>query len=406
VGRKVAETHLDIWFEKGGSDMGDRVAVVAVSQTLYERSKDTQRPQEMLLEVVMDVRRQTGLGYGHEGLCIHGAITCSDDFWDTRTISNAAIGDVVGAHRRSEEKVAQTGTQAVLYAMACILSGHYEIMLVAGHLKESLPASRNLVTHHAFDPYLHRPVGLDFLSCAALQARVYEEAWGVGPVQWAEAVVKSHRNGRKNPKVTGARELKVEDVLSSAPVAEPLRELDIYPRTDGAVAMILASEQWATKITDRPVWIMGAGNCYDTYFLGDRDLARAPALTKAAKKAYGMAGIQDPTREIHVAELSTHYSYEEFLFTEALGFCPEGQGLKLLEKGVTDLDGALPVNPSGGPLVGFPTQVSGLTAVAECVLQLRGEAGGHQVEGARVALAHGALGPCAQYHSVMILGKA
>ncbi|MGQ9652649.1 MAG: thiolase C-terminal domain-containing protein [Thermodesulfobacteriota bacterium] len=386
--------------------MGDRVAVVAVSQTLYERSKDTQRPQEMLLEVVMDVRRQTGLGYGNEGLSIHGAITCSDDFWDARTISNAAIGDIVGAHRRAEEKVAQTGTQAVLYAMACILSGHYEIMIVAGHRKESLPASRNLVTHHAFEPYLHRPVGLDFLSCAALQARIYHETWGVGPERWAEAVVKSHGNGRRNPKVTGARELEVEDVLGSAPVAEPLRELDIYPVTDGAVAMILASDEWARKITDRPVWILGAGNCYDTYFIGDRDLARAPALTKAAKKAYSMAGIREPAKEIRLAELSTHYSYEEFLFVEALGLCPEGQGSTLLEKGITTLDGSLPINPSGGPLVGFPDQVSGLTAVAECVLQLRGEAGGPQVDGARVALAHGAMGPCGQYHSVMILGKA
>jgi acetyl-CoA C-acetyltransferase len=278
-------------------------------------------------------------------------------------------------------------------------------MLVAGHLKESLPGSRNLITHHAFDPYLHRPVGLEFLSAAALQATAFGEKWGVGPDTWARAVVKSHQNGLKNPKVTGARPLTVGEVMNSSLVAEPLRALDIYPVTDGAVAMILAKEEFARRITDRPVWILGMGNCYDTYFLGDRDLSRAPALTRAAGQACQMAGIRDLRKGIDLFELSTHYSYEEPLFLQALGLCREGEAGKLMEEGATSLGNRFPVNPSGGPLVGFPTQISGLTAVAECALQLRGEAGDHQVKDAGMALAHGAAGPGSQFHSVLILGR-
>ena len=169
--------------------------------------------------------------------------------------------------------------------------------------------------------------------------------------------------------------------------------------------MILVSEKKAKKLSKKPVWILGASNCYEAHYLGDRDLAECEALTKAAKKAYKMAGIKKPWKEIDVAEISEEYSYQELLWMEGLLFCERGEAGKLIDSGKTKLRGKLPVNPSGGMLSGNPNAVSGMVRVAEAVLQLRGKAGDRQVDGAKVALAHGVTGICGQHQAVMILGR-
>ncbi|MCX5999103.1 MAG: thiolase family protein, partial [Chloroflexi bacterium] len=170
-------------------------------------------------------------------------------------------------------------------------------------------------------------------------------------------------------------------------------------------AMIIAREDKAKKLTNKPVWILGASNCYETHYLGDRDLADCDALVSAASKAYKMAGITDPSKEIDVAEISEEYSYQELLWTEGLGFCGRGEGGKLIDSGATRMGGRLPVNPSGGVLSGVPTVVAGMARVAEAVLQLRGEAGARQVPGAKTALAHGVTGICGALQCVMVLGS-
>ena len=150
---------------------------------------------------------------------------------------------------------------------------------------------------------------------------------------------------------------------------------------------------------------MGASNCYETHYLGDRELADCDALVEAAKKAYSMADIHDPLSQLAVAEIPTEYSYQEPLWMEGLGFCDRGEGGKLVDSRTSEMDGQLPVNPSGGVLPGNPNGVAGMARVAEAVLQLRGEAGARQVSGAKVALAHGYTGICGQHQAVMILAN-
>ena len=208
-----------------------------------------------------------------------------------------------------------------------------------------------------------------------------------------------------NPLAQEPMEISVEDVLSSKLLASPIRRLDTKPISDGACAMILAPSKRARKITKKPVWILGVSNCYEAHYLGDRDLAECEALTKAARKAYKMAGIKKPWKEIDVAEISEEYSYQELLWMEGLLFCERGEAGKLIDSGKTKLGGKLPVNPSGGMLSGNPNAVSGMVRVAEAVLQLRGKAGARQVDGAKMALAHGVTGICGQHQAVMILGK-
>jgi acetyl-CoA C-acetyltransferase len=380
--------------------VADRVGICAVAQTRFSPDRSDASEGEMAYEAIKPVLEETGLSLSDTD----SAVSCSQDFWDGRTISNMNVQPFVGAHLGHEDKVAEDGINAVFCAMAQVLSGYHEIVLVVAHMKES-QAERSLVENAAFDAVYMRELGLDFLSAAALQAKRYMYKYGITAEQCAKVVVKNRGNARRNPLAQEPMDITVEDVLDSKMLASPIRRLDTKPISDGACAMILASEKKAKQLVKKPVWIAGVSNCYDAHYLGDRDLADCEALRKAAKKAYKMAGIGNPLREIDVAEISEEYSYQELLWMEGLGFCDRGEGGKLIDSGKTKVGGKLPVNPSGGVLSGNPNGVAGMVRVAEAVLQLRGEAGDRQVKGAKVALAHGVTGICGQHQAVMILSR-
>ena len=118
-----------------------------------------------------------------------------------------------------------------------------------------------------------------------------------------------------------------------------------------------------------------------------------------------MAGITDPTKEIDVFELYEAFSYQELMWMEALGLCGRGKSGQVVESGITAMEGRMPINPSGGVLSAHPVMVAGLVRIIEAVLQVRGEAGEHQVPGVKTALAHGLNGICGQGHGIFILGK-
>ena len=381
--------------------MGKRVGICAVAQTTYERDKWYLRFQGMALEVLESLLEQTGLDFA-EDTGIDTIINVSDDVFDARTISDNAMTDVLGAHYRCEEKVTQDGIQAVYYGLATILSGHTDVVMIIGHCKESQGQSRNMVTHMALDPFYTRPVGLDFCAAAGLQAQAYAARSGVTGEQLARVVVRARQNARNNPYLPEVKPVTAEEVLASPFLADPIRELEAYPVSDGSVGLILASEERAKEISDCPVWITGVGNCMDSFFLGDRDLASNFALKKAAERAYQRAGVTDPQSSFDVIEISDQYAYQHPMWIEGLGICDQGQGGQWI-----DADGPerLNVNPSGGMLAGNPLILGGLVRAAEAALQLSGRAGDRQVKDARTALAHGVMGPAGQFHSVVTLAR-
>lgn len=380
--------------------MGERVGIVAVAQTKYSPARPEVNEEEMAYEAIKQVLEETGVTLSEIG----SAVTCSQDFWDGRTISSMNIQHVVGAHLSHEDNISEDGINAVYAAMAQIMSGHHDLILLEAHTKES-HADKSLIENAALDAIFMRKLGLDFTAAAAMQAKRYMYKYGITPEQCAKVVVRNRANAKNNPLAQEPLDLTVDDVLGSRMVISPIRFLDMKPISDGACAMIMASESRAKKLAKKPVWIMGASNCYEAHYLGDRDLADCDALVMAAQKAYSMAGIGNPIKELDVAEISTEYSYQEPLWLEGLGFCDRGEGGKLVESGTVKMGGRLPLNPSGGVLAGNPNGVAGMARVIEATLQLRGEAGDRQVKGAKVALAHGYTGMCGQHQAVMILGN-
>jgi acetyl-CoA C-acetyltransferase len=388
--------------------MGQRVAIVGVGQTQYKAKESVLWQGDVAYSAIEKALAQSGLTYrdvAKDGFGIERILTTGEDHFIGKTCNAFWIHHYLGAFNLSQDNVSGDGTYAVYHAVMDILSGHYNIVMVVSNVKES-ETLREGVENCVFDHIYLQPLGFDYLTSAALQARRYMEKYGISAEQCAQAAVKSRRNAKHNPYAQEPLDIGVADVLSSRMLASPIHLLDSKPLTsDGACVVILASEEAAKRITNKPVWIKGLGNCYDAHYLGDRDLGDCDSLVEAARKAYQMAGIQDPRKEIDVAEIETEYSYQELLWTEGLGLCGRGEGGKLIDSGATAMTGDLPINPSGGTLAGNPLQVAGTARVAEAALQLRGEAGERQVPQAKTALAQGFYGPCGQSQCVIILGN-
>jgi acetyl-CoA C-acetyltransferase len=381
--------------------MPGRVAICAVAQIKNEPDIWYERFQGMVFDCVEQILKQTGVTFDMEK-GIRNVVTCSDDVFDARTISDNAMTDVAGAHYRGEEKIAQDGINGLGYAMACILSGHDEVVLLAGHCKESQSESRRACTNLAFDPFYCRPLGMDFTNVNALQARAYMAGSGIQEEHLARIVVRSRKNGARNPHARENKMVTEAEVMQSPLLADPIRELHHYPVTDWAAAVLLCQETRAKEFTDKPVWITGFGSCMDAYFLGDRDLTSNFALKKAAEKAYRMAGVRDPRKEIHLFELNDALAYQLPMWAEGIGLCADGKGGRWIDEGWMEKHH---VNLSGGMLNGNPIMLGGLARATEAVLQLRGEGGKRQVDGVRKALAHGTTGAAGQHHAVLILEK-
>ncbi|HOK07027.1 MAG TPA: thiolase family protein [Syntrophales bacterium] len=380
--------------------MSRKVAIVSVAQSAGAESKDNffdqaYRVTKEVLDKAGITRDELGSVVSASSDVYHGGISCA----------NAYYWDPTGAFLKNASRQDGESLFALMYGAMRIMTGHFDTVLVIGLCKGSENPDNETCTLMYSDPFYLRPLGLTETMAAAFQMKQYLERYGIEKEQCAKVAVKNLGNALLNPYAHRRGRYSVEEVLRSDLVVDPLTALQCAPKSEGMVAMLLASEEKATKMTKKPVWIKGFASALDAYMIGDRDLldSRLPA---AAKKAYDMAGIKDPAREIDLAEITEPYAFQELLWYENLGFCGEGEGGKLIDRGFTDRDGELPVNPSGGVLANNPYVSRGLQRAVEAFLQIRGEAGEHQVpKQVKTALAHGVHGFAGQCHAVAILGS-
>ena len=374
----------------------DKVAIVGCAQTKYEEDKVDLTISELVFEVVHQLHEDLGITNDDVG-CV---ITSSNDFNDGRTIANMAIQDAVGSVRKGESRVSGDGAFAYVYGAMRILSESYDTVLVVSHCKCS-EVNQYLVNNSIFDPFYQRHLGLDQVSSAGLMANMYKQKYGISEEQAAKVVVKNRKYALDNPYAHLQKKISINDVLNSKMMAYPLKELDLPPFSDGAVAMLLTNEVKARELTDTPVWLKGYGSCTDAYYLGHRNMTDLVGLELAAKEAYKMANIQNPLKELDLFEIYDAFSFHELMIYEALGLCEKGKGGKFIDE---HFESDLPINKSGGVLSSNPTMANGLIRVAEIATQLMGKAGKRQVENAKMGLAHGMNGICSQGNCVLIFG--
>ena len=227
-------------------------------------------------------------------------------------------------------------------------------------------------------------------------------------IGWKVAV-KDRQNALKNPFAhLKIQDISLEKVKSSPMLWEPLRYLESCPSSDGACAIVIGSEEVANAAAADgrpPAWFLGTSSRSEPSSFPGRDPVLPQACVLATQDVYKQAGITDPRRQIDMAELYVPFSWYEAIWLEGHGIAEPGEGWRMIDSGETELTGAFPVNASGGVLSSNPIGASGLLRVAEAANQVRGMAGEHQVDGAKVALGM-AYGAANQYFSLAVLGSS
>src|SRR6185436_14148034 len=298
-----------------------RVAIIGSAQTIHERRKADKNVEDMIYETVSDLLAKTGLTIND----VDTVIGAGDDVMDGRSISNVFTAEYAGAFLKEESKVEDDGAFAAAYAFMRIASGSFDTALVYAYSKAS-DSSPQHYSGMIADPFYLRPLGIEALTAAALQAQCYFQKYGVTEEKAALVAVKNRRHAIDNPHAQIKGNYTIDDVMNSPVIASPIKRLDASPVTDGCCAMLLASDDAVKRFDCKPAWIRGVGFCTDSYYLGHRDLTAIRSAHIAAERAYKMAGITDPRNEIDLAEIHEPFSFQELMMVEALGLCEKGKG--------------------------------------------------------------------------------
>ncbi len=332
-------------------------------------------------------------------------ITCAEDYWEGFSIFDEFTPDQLGAVLRPAFTVCGDGLYGLACAFMLIRTGQFSVVAVEAHSKASDLLTYEGVVTHAYDPVYNRPLVGHPYFLAGLEMSAFLTDRENTEADCANVVRKNRANALRNENASYGEEVSVEEVLGSDPLFKPLKAAEISPLADGAIVMVLAVEERVKEFTEHPVWIEGIGWASDSPSLETRQLREALYARLAARQAYGMAGIDRPRRQLHLAEVDDRFSYKELQHLEALGLSGGYRAGQLLREGYFEASGDLPVNPSGGSLgVGNLLEASGLFRALEVVRQIRGEAGDHQVSGASLGVAQSWRGVPTTSGGVVVLG--
>ncbi|WP_323192219.1 thiolase domain-containing protein [Halostella sp. PRR32] len=307
-------------------------------------------------------------------------------------LSGPAVTEHVGLHgiptTRVENACAASG-YAFRQAITAVRSGMVDVALAGGYevMTDASSDHTRWWLGVSGQTEWERTSGTTFAGVYAQMASAHMEQYDTTVEDLSRVAVKNHGNGAQNPKAHLGFECSLDDAVSAPPVADPLNLYHCCPTTDGASAVVVASEDVAKEYDDAPVRVAGTGASSGKVGLFQREsLTSIPASVRAGEDAYEAAGIGP--EDLDFAEVHDCFAIAELLAYEDLGFCDRGEAGRLLREGVTDPDGELPTNTSGGlKSKGHPIGATGTGQIVEAFEQLRGEA--HvQVDDPRYGLAH------------------
>lgn len=379
-----------------------RVGIVGVGIVPFRPATPEYSWKEIMYEAASRAYADAGVDPRED---VGSFITCAEDYWEGFGIFDEFTPDQIGAVLRPACTVTGDGIQGLAQGFMQIHAGLADVVAVEAHSKISDLLTYAGVVQHALDPIWNKPLGGHPYYVAGLEMAAYLRASGVPEEACATVVAKNRQNAMTNKRAAYGAKLDAVDVLASPPISTPLKELDVAALADTAVVLVLAAEARARKLAPEPVWIRGVGWSSDSPWLETRSWTTAKYAEDAARMAYRLAKVRAPSKDIHIAEVDDKFSYKEPQHLEALGLSKRGSTAKAIRGGTFGLGGDLPVNASGGSLgCGNVIEASGLHRVAEVALQLRGEAGRNQVDGARVGLAASWRGIPTATGAVAVLG--
>ncbi len=309
------------------------------------------------------------------------------------------VNQGVGAGLRTFGQLGMTGIPITNVELACasssrgamlaadaISTGLYDTAMVIGVEK----MERGLLSGVSGREFgYNEAMGISLMPAIyAMWAQRHMHLYGTKHEHFAKVSEKAHRNGALNPNAQYQKAIGLEDILTSRMIADPITLYECSPTTDGASAVVLASEKKARQFTSRPVFLDAWVGGTPAYQRGEAELSEGPN-TVLAKKAYERAGMAP--EDVDVAQVHDAFSPGEVFLVEELGFCPVGEGGPFIWEGNTEITGRIPVNTDGGLLArGHPIGATGGAMITELTLQLRGNAGPRQVKNAKTALLHNA----------------
>jgi len=288
------------------------------------------------------------------------------------------------------EAACASGGLALRQGIIAVASGYHDIV-IAGGAEKMTDVDVETTTDAlaaAADREWEGVMGATFPGLYAMIARLHMHRYGTTSEQLASVAVKNHHNGAMNPKAQFQNEISIDAVLNSVMVADPLHVFDCSPITDGASAVVLAPADIAKKFTDTPIYVKASAQASGTLSLHDRpDITTLDATVAAAKRAYKMAKVT--SKDIDFAEVHDCFTIAEICAIEDIGFVKKGEGGKASIEGLTAIGGKIPINTSGGlKACGHPVGATGVKQAVEIALQLRGDAGKRQIDGAEIGLTH------------------
>jgi len=369
-----------------------KVAIVGVGMTKFSGKQD-KTCVELFAEAAMDAINESNLTPKDIQALFLGNVL--GDFSEGQSQPQAFAADYIGAFNipaNRYEGACASAAVAVCDAFMWVASGLYDIVL-AGGVETAAKMGTPLATRTfsmGSDSRYEYPAGITFPAVFALLAHLYAKRYGI-PLeklkrQMAQVSIDSHYYGARNPKAHFQKEITMDDVFNSFMVCQPLQLYDCCPFSDGGSAVVLASEERARKLTDKPVYIVGIGQASAGNLPSQKDyLPRIKSRELSAKRAYDMAGLGP--KDIDVCELHDCFSIATLIALESLGFFEYGTAGEAVERGETRIGGKIPIDLSGGlKAKGHPIGATGTAQVYEIVEQLRGECGERQVEGAKIGM--------------------
>lgn len=304
----------------------------------------------------------------------------------------AKIG-LTGIPITNVENACSSSSSALHQAVLAVRAGKYDVVLVVGAEKLTKFGGGTLPLEQ--EDFEVRQ-GMVMPALYAMRAMRYMHDYGLSREDLARVSVKNRRHGLHNPVAQMRKEVTVDEVLASRPIADPFTLLQCCPTGDGAAAAIVCSGAVARRYRSDPVKVAASDLTSGRFTPGFRDMTIPEITVRGSHEAYEEAGVGP--EDVDVAEVHDAFSIAELLYYEAFGFCGRGEAGAMLARGETAIGGRLPVNPSGGLIAkGHPIGATGAAQVVEIVQQLRGQSGPRQVEGAKVGIAHATGGGIAGF---------